>query len=223
MKSVNRFSVIVLSFFTLITILLSQAAVAADEGWQLRIAGAWINPDLSFSETDEYGDQVMVDSDSSIGFGIGLERRLTSRVGVELGLLSGSQDISLRVEAATGEQASLSNGLSFRPIYLGLNLHLTPDKPVDLYLGPMIAYASYGDLNFVLTPDQRLDVSIDSDWAWGLNLGADIGLGDGPWSLGVAVKYLETELRATEEDDDGGNESLAYDPIIFSIGVGYRF
>lgn len=46
-------------------------------------------------------------------------------------------------------------------------------------------------------------------------------LGEGGWSLNAAFKYLDTTLVATAPD--GGIGRTDIDPMIFSVGVGFRF
>ena len=52
-------------------------------------------------------------------------------------------------------------------------------------------------------------------------LGLDIGLGSGHWSLTTAIRYLDSTLEASPADGGVGQSDI--DPMIFSIGVGYRF
>lgn len=200
------------------------SAAAQDDGWQLRIGGVWVDPDVNFSDVDSDGDRVEAGADSEIGFGLALERRFSPRLGIELGALYAEPDITLDADLAGGPQFSVSDGVSFTAITAGLNIHLTPDKSVDLYLGPLLAYVLYGDIGFrAQVAGQPLveDFSSDDDFALGAQIGADIPFGDGPWSLNVAAMYLDTQLAVT--DDEGEVTNLGFDPLILKVGFGYHF
>lgn len=211
------------------TLLLTAALIALpvdaqDDSWQLRISGVWVDPDVSFSDVDSDGDGVDAGADSEIGFGLALERRFSSRLGLELGALYAAPDLTLDANLAGGPQFSVSDSVGFTAITAGLNIHLTPDKSVDLYVGPLLGYVFYGDVGFQIQVDGETfaaDFTSDDDFALGAQIGADIPFGDGPWSLNLAARYLDTNLEVT--DDEGEKTDLGFDPLILSVGFGYRF
>jgi len=110
---------------------------------------------------------------------------------------------------------------SFTPVTLGLNLHLTPDRPVDLFVGPLLALSSYGNVEVsagvgaATTP-----VSIDNDIGFGAVLGLDLALGETGWLAQANVRYFATETKSS-----AGSISFSgrFNPVIFSLGLGYRF
>ncbi len=62
-----------------------------------------------------------------------------------------------------------------------------------------------------VTPDITLDM-----------MGADVRLGDGPWSIGVSANHLDTNLKVSNAEDPGADE-VDVDPFLVGLGVGYRF
>lgn len=205
---------------SVVVVMCADAALAAEPGWQLRIRGAQVDPDFRFEEVDDVGDRVVVEADSEIGFGLGLEYRVNNRIGVELAALHASPDLDLRVESVDELTVTASDGLGFTPITLGVSVHLTTDAPIDVWVAPQVAYVLYDDVT-VSAMGETESLDVDDDFGWGATLGADLGLGDGPWSVNAAITYLDTSIEVA--DDEGDSESFDFDTMIYSVGVGLRF
>ncbi|MGB5814860.1 MAG: OmpW family outer membrane protein [Thermoanaerobaculia bacterium] len=101
-----------------------------------------------------------------------------------------------------------------------MNYHFTPESRVDFYLGAFAGVFSYDSVTFRLPDiDRELKINFDDQFSYGLNAGLDIPFtADSPWIITVAVKYLISDLK-----EDGGPREIAIDPIIGSIGIGYKF
>ncbi len=210
---------------TLLALLaLPTTASAQDASWQLRFGGLWVDPDVSFSDLDSDGDRVEASANGDIGVSLAFERRFSPRLGLEIGALFSQPDIILDANFADGLQFSVSEGVSFGAITAGLNIHLAPDKAVDLYFGPLLAHVFYGDLGLrVLVGGGVIgqDFIGSDEFAFGAQVGTDIAFGDSSWSLNLAAKYLDTSLEVT--GDDGEVNDLGFDPLILGMGFGYRF
>ena len=61
----------------------------------------------------------------------------------------------------------------------------------------------------------------DDDFAFGLQLAADIPFGEGSWALNLALQYIDTGLSVISEDGDF--TELKFDPLILAVGFGYQF
>ena len=217
------FRTTLLCTFLITSVLVVLPADAQDEKWQLRFGGVWVDPDVSFSDVDsDDGTRVDAGADSEIGLGLALERRFSPRFGLELSALHAAPEVFAEF---TGDGPfRVSDDVSFTAITAGLNFHLTPDKAVDLYVGPLLGYAMFGDVGFrlqVAGETLTSDFSSDDQFALGAQVGADIPFGDGPWSLNLAARYLDASLEIT--DDEGEETDLGFDPLTLSIGFGYRF
>ena len=209
---------------TLALLALPATATAQDDKWRLRVGGAWVDPGVNFTDVDSDGDRVAVGADGAIGFSLALERQFSRRLGIELGALFAEPDLTLAADLAGGSQVSGSGGIRFTAVTVGLNIHLTPDKAVDLYVGPLLVYTTYSDVGFRVEVDGQTlaaDLSSNDDFAFGAQIGADIPFGDGPWSLNLAARYIDTSLGVT--DDESVVSELEFDPLILSVGFGYRF
>jgi len=207
----------------LMVLAMPALASAQDGNWQLRVSGVWVNPDIDFTDTSD-GDQIQAGADSAIGLGLAFERRVSPRLGIEFGALSAEPDVNLDANFSGGPSLRASDGVSFTAITAGLNIHLTPDGAVDLYIGPFLGYILYGDVGFRAQLGGETLVQnflADEDFALGAQIGANFAFGDGPWSVNLAAKMLDTSLEVT--NDEGDETDLGFDPLILSVGFGYRF
>jgi len=203
-----------------VTTLCPITAVAGDGPWQLRVAALSMDPTGNTVVVEETGERIPYGTDNGYGFGIDLEYRASRRLGIDVGVLSASPGVEMSLDAEPLNLSATSN-VTITPLYAALNIHLTPDGPLDLYIGPLVAYVFYQDFSLIAGPGLREDFSIRNGFGFGAVLGLDIGLGNAGWSLNTAIRYLDTTLEATSADGGVGRTDI--DPIIVSIGAGYRF
>ncbi len=219
-----------LNLLPCLVLTLALAAMAApthaqDDKWHLRFGGIWVEPDADFAGVDSSGNSVAVGAEDAIGLGLAFERRLNRRLGIELAGLLAEPDIIVGSGFDGGPVLDATEGVSLRAITLGLNVHLTPDKPVDLYAGPFLAHVTYGNLRFVAEDNSgRVDVGVSSsdNFTVGAQIGADVGFGDSPWSLNLVGRYLDSSLDVVTGEERRVRE-LGIDSLSFGVGVGFRF
>jgi len=211
---------------TLLALAAAAPGAAADDAWQLKIYG------VSAQSTAGSG------SDGPLGVGLGLEYRATPRIGVELAGMTGEVD-GLDIEFSLP-------GLIFEtearmtPILARLDLHLTPGRRADLYLGPVAGHVSIGDVT--VRSRGRTDLSVvsgesrirtEDQFAWGAHVGLDVRLGDGDSFLTAGATYLDLPLELDLPFDgptlEGETDLVALpaggdlDPLIVHLGYSYRF
>ena len=195
-------------------------ADAGDGPWQLRITGLSMNPTGDTVVVPDSGERIVFNAGNGYGFGIDLEYRASRRLGIDFGVLSATPVIDVLIDEVGVISASAKPRIT--PLYAGLNVHLTPDSPLDLYIGPILAYVIYSSFGLVVDPWFLTEGFVtQNDFGIGVNLGLDIRLGDAGWLFTAAFKYLDTTLVASPPDESVGRTDI--DPMIFSIGVGYRF
>jgi outer membrane protein W len=217
----KRLDILVL---TLTLLVLPAIAGAEDDKWRLRIGAAWVDPDVDFTAVDSDGDRVAVSADGAIGLSLALERKFSRRLGVELGILFAEPDINIDAEFAEGSQVSVDGSVKFTAFTAGLNIHLIPNKAMDLYIGPLFVYTSYSDIHFAAQAGEHTvtaDISSNDNFVLGAQIGADIPFGDGPWSLNLAARVVNSSLGFI--DDQFIVSRLEFDPLLLSAGFGYRF
>jgi hypothetical protein len=190
-------------------------AAAAERGWQLRVGGASAQPTAGGG------------FESSIGFGLGLEYRASPRWGIEMGGISNEFEDELVIEVFDARLV-VHQRLRSTTTLARLNLHLTPDRRADLYVGPVVGYARTGDLTVRLRgevpgePDIVGEGRLETrdELVWGAHLGLDVRLGESRSFLGGGVTFLKQPVTVR---DAGFVESFDIDPLVFHLGYGYRF
>ena len=195
-------------------------AEAGDNPWQIRVSGLSMNPTGDTVFVPDSGERISFNADSGYGFGVELEYRASRHLGINFGVLTAATVIDVLIDEVGMISASAKPRMT--PVYAGLHVHLTPDSRADLYVGPLLAYVIYSSFDLVTDPwFYREGFVTENDLGIGVNLGLDVRLGDAGWVLTAAFKYLDTTLEASPPDENIGRTDI--DPMIFSIGVGYRF
>lgn len=218
-KSLLR-AVSVFFLATLVCVLFPVTAEAGDGRWRLRLFALSMNPTGDEVVVVGSGERIAFDADGGYGAGLELEYRASRRLGIDFGALTASPVIDVLIDEVGVISASAKPRIS--PVYVGLNLHLTPEGPADLFVGPLLAYVVYSSFDLVADPWFLREYFVtENDWGYGVNAGLDIRLGDGGWLVTAAFKYLVTTLEASPPDEGVGKSDI--DPMIFSVGVGYRF
>lgn len=203
--------------------LTAAGPVAAQSHWTLRAHGAvWT----------QISDQVTVTRDSAAGTpesgvhsisdgssaGVGLEYRVTPRLGIELGFLVGRLDTEFRSGTAAGTVTD-SDAFDTYATTLGLLYHFRPDSPTDLYLGVFSQQLNFSDVTFQTAAGSSRKLTFDDDYGIGIKLGFDRPFRrQSSWLFSADVRYVLTLLEA-----EVAGEDLDVDPLILSVGVGYRF
>lgn len=199
------------------------AAAATDTGWSFELTGG------SVQSASELG------LDSSPGFGLGLEYRASRRLGVQLDVLTSEIDSDIGFEFFDLDLLVLESNMRMTPVLARLDVHLTPDRKVDLYLGPVLGYVRYGDIKTEVRSDflgEALSVGrvrTRDGFAWGGQIGMDVPLGSRGTFFTVKATYLEAEVETIEELDDVDEGDVEVesgfdlDPFVVQAGFGYRF
>ncbi|MCP4897067.1 MAG: outer membrane beta-barrel protein [bacterium] len=204
--------------------------------WNLKASLVLVDADGGVSTT---GDPSGVSTSVSAGGGISfrLERTLTPRLGLEFGLTTVASGIDISAGWGKCDHNASVDMLSVVPLTLGLNVHLTPNSPVDVYVGPMLAYVTYSDLRIHSGWDcedqgpwwdwgwsSTVKVGTDRDLTWGLNAGIEFPFGkSGRWSGHVGVTYIESSYELERFDEEDRFTNIKMDPVMLNLGFGFRF
>lgn len=205
--------------FVLLTLVTSPVA-GADEGWRLRVNGYWVDPDGRSTEVEPDGVRVVTEASSSLGFGVAAEYRFSRRLGTEFGFLGATAvDFEVHQQLPAGPTITFLDTTTFVPYFAGVNVHLTPGKKTDVYVGALLAYVTYTDLQ-ITAPPGSVRVGLDSDIAPGVLLGLDVPVKDRGWFFNASIRYMVADFSTSRGEI---RESVDFDPLIVGVGFGYRF
>lgn len=101
------------------------------------------------------------------------------------------------------------------PPSLLLQYHFTDLQGIKPYVGAGINYTHFSDVNL------PAGVTLDShSWGWAFQAGLDIPL-DRNWSINLDVK--KAYIRSDVYSAGSSIGRLRVDPILYAVGLGYRF
>lgn len=193
---------------------------ADDEtGWKIRVDLAFLDPGGDALIVDVGDETIATSLDSGGGVGVAAEYRFSRRLGVEFGVLAAaSVDLSSGIFGPVFDNTV--EIASFTPVTVGLDVHLTPGKAVDLYLGPQLSWVGYSGVNVSTgLGGTNSSLDLDSDVGPGAIVGVDVPIGQKGWLFQANFRMIDTNMKR------GGTSPLdvEFDPRIFSLGFGYRF
>ena len=153
------------------------------------------------------------------GFGVGLEYRLTERIGLEIAYLSAAHDADVVLTNDLGTFTS-TDSLGLRTFTVGANYYF-PAKGRFLWsVGGFLAETFSDDVTFTYPALGRTDIlAFDQDYGLGLKAAMDLPFAPGsPWMFSVEGRYMSTILES-----EVGNRDLDLNPLVLSLSVAYRF
>ena len=217
-----------LACFVIAWLAVASNLAAADGDWIIR--GNYVK---TWPSTDSYQTQSVLGTlpdiftelslDSGQGFGLDIEYMATEKWGIALLAIFTDIEGTFVAGIEPGEASDLvsdNNTVDTYTVNFGANYHFSPEARVDFYLGAFLGWFSYDSIKFQLPVlDQEVKIDFDDQFSYGLNAGLDIPFTrDSSWMFTLALKYLVSDLK-----ENGGPREIAIDPLIGSIGIGYKF
>ena len=171
--------------------------------------------------------------DSNTQLGLNFAYMVTDKLGVELlAATPFTHTVGLKgVDAALGAPAGTIDG-AFAEV-----THLPPTLSAVYYpLGGNSAFKPYvgAGLNYTVFFDEKLEdrqknngfksVSLDSSVGLAFQVGADYMLND-KLMINAQVRYIDIATKATVTDDWGDKVTVDVDvdPMVYMVGLGYKF
>jgi outer membrane protein W len=199
---------------------ISAAMASAESGWTIRVDLAFVDPAGDEGVVVVEAGSVEVGLDAGAGAGVRGEYRFSPRLGLEVGML-GTASVDISTFAGGGGTGAAVGFDTFAPVTTGLNVHLTPQARLDLYAGPLLAYASYSDVEVrAAIGDSAIDIAVDRDLGVGAIIGLDVPIGKRGWLFGTSLRFIKTSMQGSNGD---ALVDVDYDPAIVSFGFGYSF
>ncbi|MEE8526524.1 MAG: OmpW family outer membrane protein, partial [Thermoanaerobaculia bacterium] len=99
--------------------------------------------------------------------------------------------------------------------------HLTSGSNVDFYIGPFLGYVQVDDVTHRVL-GSAVRIPGEDEVTWGAQIGLDVPASS-TWAFTAGIKYLELSYDLSEGDDEANEVEIGLDPLIFTVGVAYRF
>ncbi len=184
--------------------------------WLIRMRGVEVDPSVSSSTITVIGGKVR-NSSTQVVPEIDINYFITPYVSTELVLMTSRHDFDAK--GTTLGNVDLGS-VRILPPTLMAKLHFFPEDILTPYVGAGINFT-----RFFNEHKGPAITSIDYDNSWGpaFQVGVDIG-NDPHWSFNIDVKkiYMESDVSFVS----GGTSmktDVHVDPLVYGIGVGYRF
>ncbi len=207
----------------LVVVLSSTPLLAAepeDNRWTVRLYGAGLYPSGSDVRNEIAAGLATFGVSSGTGFGVDLAYRLSSAISLEVGYLVGDFEADFTLDTGAG-QLTDTEDIAMDTLSLGVNYHFTPESRADLHAGVLVAMSTFDGVIFLTEEGLREKRPFDDDVGFGLGIGVDIPFGaSSRWSFNARIRYL---IVIMEAESASGGRDLDLDPLIPSIGIGYRF
>lgn len=206
-----------------ITLSLISVDVFAAAAGDLIVRGRIINVSPNASSDDVLGDELGVDSATTIE--VDFTHMFSPNLGLELILATTKHDITAEgINSALGKVAETG----VLPPTLTLQYHFSPDSNVRPYVGGGINYTLFYSENAdALKDDLSLsdaDLSLDSSFGLAAQAGVDVDINN-EWFFNADIKYIQikTEADISVNGSSIGTFDVDINPWVFGLGVGKTF
>jgi outer membrane protein W len=202
--------------FLIVLLALPLAARAGD--WSLIVSGQWLEKTgKSEREMPSSGSFVDYDFDAGGGIGVGLLWEFSQRWALETKASWGTMDARAYVIRPDAIAVLELGDLDVVPLTVVIQWRPDLRGNWDPYLGIGGAHIFFGSL-----PLDGGDVEFEDDTALVLSAGLDIALSE-RWFINGDVKYLPIETGSRGRSPLGRGGEIAFEPVIASAGIRYRF
>jgi hypothetical protein len=175
--------------------------------------GRYVLSDNTPFTSPGFGTVALKTNGTTVGFGGDLELRMNNWFGIDAA--AGYSQMNAQFTTSTSAASSASKPFGVLPLMAALNIHLIHSDPIDLWIGPQIAYVIFPDNLSYATPTGTFTYKPTNVFsAVGFVIGTDIKLGGG-WALTGAVRW--------QNADSDANDMLTVDPTFVTAGLRLKF
>lgn len=201
----------------LITLLFLLLAVPSFAQSGKTEVGASVNLPV-FNSEDLAAELITIETQGEVGFGVTVNRYWTERLSTELAYSTLNGDV--HIEDILEDTSTKVGTTDLRVFSATAQWHPLVDSRLDAYIGAGVAHVT-GEVDLV---DEIGDVSVDLESQTGLlaNAGFFVRVTD-RFSIGADVKYIPFEALPEDADAEDLDDEIALDPLVFSVGVKFRF
>lgn len=209
-----------------LVLILAVPAFAQTRSLDLTGYVSWVDPNGEGAfEGGTTFDDVNIDFESEMGYGLGLNAFFSDRISVEFAATKVSSDVAFR-SSNPAIPVFTGGALEMIPITATLQFHFNPAGRFDPYIGAGAAYVLFDDLD---SEDDLDDLDIDSieledDAGFVANAGVSIDL-TRTFALVLDAKYVPVSSAATAVFASGPGVATDVDinPLILSAGLSLQF
>ena len=190
------------------------AARAQEPRWTFRVVGFGSN--TSRVDRDDRYWLHSSELEGTPGAAVSAELRTGRRLGLELSGLWSHLDHRLTTEYVAPRPPARfeeKRTVSLQIVTLGLPIHLTPDRRMDLSIAPIAGIALYGSEPFIESQEQP---------AYGLALGLDWPIGSRGLALSGSVRVVEAHEEAFARQFAVGVRERWILMRFYGLGLSYR-
>ena len=193
-------------------------ANAADEGnWMVRARALYMNPDNDNS--GGLGLPIDVEAENKVFPEIDITYFFTKNIAAEL-ILTYPQKHDVELGGVG------IGSVKHLPPTLTLQYHFNPEGQIRPYAGLGLNYTRFSsvDLDAGTVLGGSVPLRIDrSSFGWAAQVGADVQIAP-KWFLNFDVKYVAIDTDIFIKGAGGAKVTkLGIDPMLYSVGIGYRF
>jgi len=188
----------------------TTAAHAEQGDWQVKIGAHAVDPKSNNGHLA--GGTLAAGVDSAWSPTVTLEYSVTKNLGIEvLAALPFEHDVKLNgAKAATVKQL---------PPTVSLQWHFVPDAKVSPFIGVGVNYTRFFSIDET-GPLAGAKLDLGDSWGLAAHAGVDVALAP-RWSLTVDARWIDIDTDAKVGGVKVG--SVAIDPFVYGVALGYRF
>ena len=209
MKGKNKMKTTIKTVLVALIALTASQAMAQESPWLVRARAVHVDPDNKSTPVGGVGAADRLEVSSKTIPELDISYFFTPHIAAEL-ILTYPQKHKARLDGA--EIGSFKH----LPPTLNLQYHFTPGAAISPYIGAGVNYTRMSSIKLL---DGAGDLENDS-WGLSLQAGVDFRLNE-HWSINADVKKVN--LRSDVYVGGAKASHLKVDPILFGLGVGYRF
>lgn len=187
----------------------SAQALAQESPWLVRARAVYVDPDNKSTPIAGVGAADRLEVSTKTIPELDISYFFTPHIAAEL-ILTYPQKHKARLDGAE------IGTFKHLPPTLNLQYHFAPGAAISPYIGAGVNYTRMSSIKLL---DGAGDLENDS-WGLSLQAGVDFRLNE-HWSINADVKKVK--LRSDVYVGGANASHLKVDPVLFGLGVGYRF
>lgn len=203
-------------------VLAASPAAAQDRFFDITGYASWVDTSSEGTFDFEGVDDVDVNFDGSLGYGLAANVFWGDRISTEFAITRVENELMIRPRAVNNAGTASAEMM---PITGVLQFHLAPNSFIDPYIGGGVAYVLFDDVDGAdeLNNIDFESIDFEDDYGFVINAGLGIRFTEN-FGLTLDGKYVPLESSATARRTTGDQEAtFDINPVILSAGVSLRF